>query len=35
MSIFSKENLGGMISSTGFKQQDCAAIVYMFRYLDV
>lgn len=34
MSIFSKENLGGMISSTGFKQQDCAAIVYMFRYLD-
>lgn len=26
MSIFSKENLGGMISSTGFKQQDCAAI---------
>ena len=34
MSIFSKENLGGMISSKGFKQQDCAAIVYMFRYLD-
>lgn len=34
MNIFSKENLGGMVNSIGIRQQDCAAIVYMFRYLD-
>ncbi len=34
MNIFNRQNLGGMINSAGIRQQDCAAIVYMFRYLD-
>lgn len=29
-----RKNVGGMISSIGFSEQDCASIKYMFEYLE-
>lgn len=34
MNYFSKKLMGGPINSAGISQQDCASIVFLFKYLE-